>query len=210
MVLTASRQPAYRPETIRTRLARFMPRAAAAGWSVLWSAATERADEINSEEELAAAEHLGCFGAALSHALAKADIAASHLHLAADTPPSPDGSPQPITIEIHAQISGPALDRSIIEGIARRAETACPVWKGVAGEGRVQFVAVVEDVDAESVPGTAPAGRHQASTPRGKRLPSLNMGGLPVIGMPQWLTPRLGILLTVAGAFVIVPHLLPG
>jgi organic hydroperoxide reductase OsmC/OhrA len=210
MVVTASRQPTYRPETIRTRLARFLPRAAAAGWAVAWSAQTERSDEISSEEELAAADHLGCFGAALSHALAKADISASHLQLAAETPPSTDGSPQSITIEIRAQIAGPALDRSIIEGIARRADTSCPVWKGLATEGRVRFVAVLEEATAEAHHGkTAPSSsaRPQRAA-SGRSMPSLSLGGMPEIKMPKWLTPKMAILL-VAAAVVLVFRLLP-
>src|ERR1051325_2147285 len=121
MVVTASRQPAYRPETIRTRLARFMPKAAAAAWAVAWSAQTERADEMNSEDELAAAEHIGCFGAALSHGLARAEINDSQLQLVADAAASIDGAPMPITIEIRAKIAGATVDHSIVEGIARRA-----------------------------------------------------------------------------------------
>ena len=52
MVVIASHQAGARPETIRTRLARFMPRTTATGWSVAWSARTERADELGSEDDL--------------------------------------------------------------------------------------------------------------------------------------------------------------
>jgi organic hydroperoxide reductase OsmC/OhrA len=216
MAVIASRQPAYHPETIRTRLARFMPKAAAAAWSVAWSAHTERPGEIGSEDELAAAEHLGCFGAALSHALAAAEIAPSRLGLLADSQASLDGSPQPITVEVH----GPALDASVIETVARRTETMCPVWKGLASEGRVRIIGIIEDDTAGQEPaqtsvGTTSHSRQpqvtsQTSTSMPVCLPSLHIGSLPRVGMPRWLTPRMGILLAVAGAFVVVPHLLPG
>ena len=85
MVVIASRQAGARPETIRTRLARFMPRTTATGWSVAWSARTERADELGSEDELSAAEHIGCYGAALSHALAKVEISPVGLRVIAVT-----------------------------------------------------------------------------------------------------------------------------
>src|SRR5437764_12592172 len=84
MVVIASRQPGLRPETIRTRLARFMPSRVATGWSVAWSAGTEHADEFSGEHELRAAEHLGCYGSAVAHALAQAELAAERLRLTAE------------------------------------------------------------------------------------------------------------------------------
>ena len=207
MVVTASRQPAYRPETIRTRLARFMPKAAAAAWAVAWSAQTERSDEIQSEDELAAAEHIGCFGAAMAHGLARAEIAATQLQVTADAPASIDGSPMPITIEIRAKIAGPALDRSVIESIARRAEVACPVWRGLAADGRIQFMAVLDEPSADSTPAGAgkAATRPPAAAPKAAPMPAVNM---PRLALPTWLTPKLAIVLAL-GSVVIVMRLLP-
>jgi len=211
MVATASRQPGYRPETIRTRLARFMPKIATAGWSVAWSASNEHDAEIGSEDELAAAEHLGCFGAALSHAMAAAEIAPTRLRLAAEAKPAPEGAPQPITIEVHAQIPGAPLAPTIVESVARRTQVSCPVWAGLASEGRLRFVAVLEDA-------SAPASSQSAATPKSSdaqpavaaikaarvkpqlRLPSVNMAGLMPRSMPRWLTPRMALLVVVAVA----------
>jgi hypothetical protein len=72
-----------RPETIRTRLARFMPNRVSAGWSVTWSTLTERAEEIANDDELRA-EHLGCYGSAVAHALGQAEIYPTRLRVTAE------------------------------------------------------------------------------------------------------------------------------
>ena len=82
MVVIAARQPGPRPETIRTRLARFMPTRITSGWSVAWSAGIEHAEDIADEHELQMAEHLGCYGAAVAHALAQAELTAERLRRA--------------------------------------------------------------------------------------------------------------------------------
>ena len=196
MVATASRQPGYRPETIRTRLARFMPKVATAGWSVAWSASNEHADEIGSEDELAAAEHLGCFGAALSHAMAAAEIAPTRLRLAAEAKAAPEGAPQPITIAVHAQIPGAPLAPTIIEGVARRTQVSCAVWSALAGEGRLNFVAILEDGTAPAPSPSAPPAPAHVTTP--VRLPPINVAALLPKSMPRWITPRMALLLVVA------------
>src|SRR5215831_8888487 len=121
MVVVTSRQMSPRPETIRTRLARFMPNRTATGWSVTWSTQIERADEINNEDELRAAEHLGCYSSAVAHALGQAEISPIRLRVSAEASAAADGSPQPITVEVRAQIPEPTLDQTILEAIARRA-----------------------------------------------------------------------------------------
>lgn len=205
MVVTTSRQPAHRPETIRTRLARFMPKAVAAGWSVAWTAANEHAAEIASEDELVAADHLGCFGAALAHAMAKADMAPSRLRLTAETQDAIDDTPQPITLEVRAQIPGPALDPSIVEGIARRTEASCPVWKGLASEGRLRIVAVLEDptLQATAPASPAPGAELPKSSARRVAAPQVRMSA-PTLGrpsLPTWLTPKMALV--VVGVAVV-------
>lgn len=212
MLATASRQPGYRPETIRTRLARFMPKVATAGWSVAWSASHEHSAEIGSEDELSAAEHLGCFGAALSHAMAAAEIAPTRLRLAAEAKPAPEGLEQPITVEIRAHIPGAPLTPTIVENVARRTHVGCSVWTALASEGRLQFVAVLEDAAAPAPSQTA-APQSQPSAVKPARmqprvsLPSVNVAGLLPKSMPTWLTPRMALLVVVAlGAFARFAH----
>src|SRR5258708_37293310 len=106
MVVVTSRQTGARPETIRTRLARFLPNRASTGWSVSWSSQTERGDEITSDNELRAAEHLGCYGAAVAHALGQAEISPLKLRVSAEAGVASDGTQQPITVEIRLQVPG--------------------------------------------------------------------------------------------------------
>src|SRR5260370_33086859 len=116
-----------RAGTIRTRLARFMPNRPSSGWSITWSAQTEHADEITNDDELRAAEHLGCYGAAVSHALAQAEISPLKLRVTAEAgAAASDGTPHPITVEIRVQIPGPMLDQTVVEAIARRVEPSSP------------------------------------------------------------------------------------
>ncbi len=217
MVVIASHQAGARPETIRTRLARFMPRTTATGWSVAWSSRTERADELGSEDELSAAEHIGCYGAALSHALAKVEISPVGLRVIAVTQPVPgDGSP-PITLEIHAQIAVPGLGVEIVESIARRVEPSCPVWTGLATEGRVRVVAVLDDATLQDTPESTVGSPSSNRRPQPITAPASPLWSMrirvPIPSMPKWLTPRMGVLLALAvGVFTFVPHgaLLPG
>jgi organic hydroperoxide reductase OsmC/OhrA len=215
MAVVTSRQTGLRPETIRTRLARFMPKAVATGWSIAWSSQTERPDEISDEHELRAAEHLGCYGAAVAHALAQAEVAAVRLRVTAEAvDASDDGTPQPITLEIRAQIPGPPLDQTIFEAIARRAEPGCPVWRSLAAEVGVRVIAIVDEPtpDEASLSQTestassaAPATPARQSTvppamarsmqPRQFSMPAL---ALPSLAIPKWLTPRMAILMAVA------------
>jgi len=184
MVVVTSRQTGARPETIRTRLARFMPRTPT-GWSIAWSAHTERPDEIADEAELQAAEHLGCFGLAVSHALAQAHIAAVRLAITAQTAPASDGSAQPIAVEVRAQIPGVPLDNSILETILRRVEPACPAWQSLAAEAGVQVVGILEEPGATpaSQADTAPAGRPSSAI----SLPAAGRWSLPRLAAPKWL-----------------------
>jgi len=222
MVVVTSRQMGLRPETIRTRLARFMPNRASTGWSITWSTQTERPDEINNDDELRAAEHLGCYGAAVAHALGQAEIAPLKLRVTAEaSAAAADGSQQPITVEIRLQIPGPMLDQTIVEAIARRAEPACPVWRSLASEVGVKVIAILDEPTdpsdaAQPQPETTPAPRHAAPTgptsSRGPSLPRLRMSApaRPRIGLPKWLTPRMAILMVVAlGAFAAAPKPLP-
>jgi organic hydroperoxide reductase OsmC/OhrA len=168
MVVVTSRQTSPRPETIRTRLARFMPNKASSGWSITWSAQTEHADEIANDHELRAAEHLGCYGAAVSHALAQAEISPLKLRVTAEA--ASDGTQQPITVEIRLQIPGPMLDQTVIEAIARRVEPSCPVWRSLASEVGVKVIAILDEpAAAEAAQGqadAAPATRQATPTPQ--------------------------------------------
>jgi organic hydroperoxide reductase OsmC/OhrA len=221
MAVVTSRQAGPRPETIRTRLARFMPKAVATGWSIVWSSQTERPDEISDEHELQAAEHLGCYGAAVSHALAQAEVAAVRLRVTAEAVEANDeGTPQPITLEIRAQIPGPPLDQTIFEAIARRAEPNCPVWRSLAAEVGVRVIAIVDEptqaeatqTQADSTAaGTAtttmpmrqPTAQAALTRPMQARQFSMPALSLPSLAMPRWLTPRMAILLAVALGTVI-------
>jgi organic hydroperoxide reductase OsmC/OhrA len=219
MAVVTSRQTGLRPETIRTRLARFMPKAVATGWSIVWSAQTERPDEISDEHELQAAEHLGCYGAAVAHALSQAEVAAVRLRVTAEAvEANEDGTPQPITLEIRAQIPGPPLDQTIFEAIARRAEPSCPVWRSLAAEVGVRVIAIVDEptpAEASQAPadstGTTTTGTPVRQTPAPTALArsmqprqfSMPAVALPSLAMPKWLTPRMAILMAVALGTVI-------
>ncbi len=143
MVVIAARQPGLRPETIRTRLARFMPTRAASGWSVNWSAQVEHAEDIADEHELQIAEHLGCYGSAVGHALALSELTVKQLRLSADCG-SGDGGAETITIEVRAQIECPDVDQPVFDAIVRRAEPSCPVLKGLASEVTLRLIAVLD------------------------------------------------------------------
>jgi hypothetical protein len=202
MVVIASRQPGSRPETIRTRLARFMPKTAAAGWSVGWSAQSERPAEIRSEDELAAADHLGCYGTALSHVLAQGGFAPIHLRLVAETEPSLDGSLQPITVQIHAQMADASIDMSMLEDIARQVETDCSVWQRLSNDDRVQVVMILNDAEI-----TRPVAAAASQPGAGTTKPA--NGGMRS-RMPKWVTPRITMFLAVAvvglaGRAIILP-----
>jgi hypothetical protein len=143
MVVIAARQPGLRPETIRTRLARFMPTRAAAGWTVSWSAHVEHAEDIVDEHELQIAEHLGCYGSAVGHALAQSELTVQQLRLSADCT-SGEGDTETITIEVRAQIEGLEVDQTVFDAIVRRAEPSCPVLKGLASEVSLRLIAVLD------------------------------------------------------------------
>jgi OsmC-like protein len=144
MAVITSRNPGFRPETIRTRLARFMPSRTSAGWSVAWSASYEHSAEISDEHELQAAEHLGCYGTAVGHALAQAELTPQRLRLTAESSTNEAGTPV-LTIEVRAQINGPAVDHSLFDAIVHRAEPGCPVLKGLASEVTIRLVSVLDD-----------------------------------------------------------------
>jgi hypothetical protein len=144
MAVITSRQPGLRPETIRTRLARFMPSRAATGWSAAWSAGSDHAEEIADELELRTVEHLACYGTVVSHALAQAELAPRRLRITADCTTGDDDTPV-ITIEVRAQISGPALDQALFDAIIHRAEPTCPVLKGLASDATVRLIAILDD-----------------------------------------------------------------
>src|SRR5919199_6804457 len=102
-----ARQPGPRPETIRTRLARFMPARAGTGWSVTWSSHTEHRDEIGDEEELRASEHLGCYGSAIAHALGQAGAAPTRLKVTVETAATPEATETTsLVVVVRAQIPG--------------------------------------------------------------------------------------------------------
>ena len=215
MVVIASRQAGQRPETIRTRLARFMPRGAAPAWSVAWSAHAERAEDIATEDQLAAAEHIGCFGSAVAHALARAEMAPTRLRISAEAAAAMDSATQPFTVEVRATLPRALEDAELFHSIVRRADPMCPVWKSLATEDRVRIVAVV-DTTAEApepvVAGSQPVVKPASPPPVAAPMPvvgrsrgmSFQLGPLP---LPNWLTPRFAGLLSVAIAvFTFTQH----
>lgn len=208
MVVVTSRQAGARPETIRTRLARFMP-TKANGWSITWSARTERPNEIGDEDQLRAADHLGCFGAAVAHALAQANIAATRLAITAQTAPSADDSPRPIVVEVRAQIPGIPLDQSILETVLRRVEAPCATWKALAAEAGVQVTGILEDPAAAEAAAPQADAVPPAHQPKPSAAPASPTGHRRVAGltMPAWLTPRMGTLLALAfGGLALLAH----
>jgi hypothetical protein len=211
MVVIASRQPNHRPETIRTRLARFMPSRAATGWSISWSAQTDCPEEIVDDLELRVAEHVGCYGAAVTHALAQAEVAPLRLRVTAETSTSDTGI-QTVTMEVRALV--PGLDQSVMEAIVRRAETACPVWRGLSAEVNLRPIAILEDPSAaDSAPAPArPAAPATAEVNPARPRPTeahapAGAAMLARIALPRWLSPRMAVLMLIAiGAFAAVPR----
>jgi len=202
MVVIASRQPGLRPETIRTRLARFMPTRAAAGWTVAWSAQTERAEEIADEDQLRAAEHVGCYGAAVAHALAQADIAPLKLRVTVEADVDTRTDERSITLEVRALV--PGIEQTVLEAIARRAEPSCGVWKGLMAENAMRVIAILEDPGAEDAPAAEPAAGK--GTPAAKPKAVQPSAVAKKFVMPKWLTMRLALLTAVAvTAFASVP-----
>ena len=187
----AARQPGPRPETIRTRLARFMPAKAGAGWSLTWTSHIEHRDEIGDEEELRASEHLGCYGSAIAHTLAKAGAAPTRLKLSVDTAPTPETETTSLVVEVRAQI--PGVDQAILETVVRRVEPTCPVWKALASEVIMRVVPVLEEPQAASPKPESPAPQPQtppAMLAASQRQPGV--GGL-LSSRPAWLTPKVGL-----------------
>jgi organic hydroperoxide reductase OsmC/OhrA len=213
MAVIASRQPGVRPETIRTRLARFMPTRAAAGWTVGWSTQTERPEEIADDDQLRAAEHLGCYGAAVAHALAQAEIAPLKLRVTAEADVDSRTDEQTITLEVRAQC--PGIDQTVLEAIARRAEPTCGVWKGLMAENAVRVIGILEEPgagDPSVAVGESAAGKGGASAAKGSReqvgKPGASQAPAPLkkFTLPKWLTMRLAVLTAVALAtFASVP-----
>jgi hypothetical protein len=225
MVVIAARQPGLRPETIRTRLARFMPTRAAAGWSVNWSAHVEHAEDIADEHELQIAEHLGCYGSAVGHALALSELTTRQLRLSADCT-SGEGGAETITIEVRGQIEGPHVDQTVFDAIVRRAEPSCPVLKGLASEVTLRLIAVLDQAGEGFEPSTPtppsqasaatptkpPSGASKAPTPvpnakaapataKPTSAPARRIDHAAILGRlhaPKWLTGRMAVLLTVA------------
>jgi organic hydroperoxide reductase OsmC/OhrA len=152
MAVTA-RRPGIRPETIRTRLARFMPRGAdEQPWTVIWAAHTERRDELSGSEELRAADHLGCYGSDLAHAMAQEGLAPRRTRLSATWDPGKYNEAPSITIEVRCVL--PGIDQAVFEAVVREVEPGCPVWNSLAGEVAVKVEAVL---DVEPAPAPAPA-----------------------------------------------------
>ncbi len=202
MVATAARQPGHRPETIRTRLARFIPRGAAAAWSAGWLSQTERAAEASSDDELNVAEHFGCYAAAISHALAKAEMAPARLRLHADAKEAPDASLQVITLEVHAAIVHSEIDVNLFDTLVRRAEPTCPVWKELIAAGRLRVIPLVDDAPVEhAAPSLVPTSSERAATQSWTVSRQINI--------PAWLSRRAAVLVVAAGGLlVLIPHAL--
>jgi OsmC-like protein len=191
-----------RPETIRTRLARFMPAAAGAGWAVTWSSSVEHRDEIGDEQELRASEHLGCYGAAIAHTLAKAGAAARRLKLSVETASTPDTETTSLVVEVRAQI--PGMDQASLETIVRRVEPTCRVWEALASEVSLRMVPILEAEQPHAAsPKTDKSDKQdktdspapQPQTPPAMLAAKRRRSGLSGVldSRPAWLTPRIGV-----------------
>ena len=208
MSVTA-RQPGLRPETIRTRLARFMPSRAGSGWLVTWTGHTDHRDEVTDEDEVRASEHVACYGAALAHTLGQAGAAPNRLRVGVERTSGTDAETPTLIIEIRAQI--PGMDQAVFESVARRAETTCPVWASLAAELDVRLVAVLEDplaapVAAQGVTDAKRAARPSSPAPvanpipkdigtAGPRQPRPAFAARSIAPrrLPGWLTPKMGL-----------------
>jgi organic hydroperoxide reductase OsmC/OhrA len=203
MVVIASRQTNVRPETIRTRLARFMPVRSAAGWSLAWAAHTERPDEIFEDDQARAADHIGCYGAAVAHALGQAGVAPLRLRIGVEADTDTRTDEQTITVEV--RVVAADVDQAVLEAIARRAEPQCGVWKGLTLENTVRVIGIVEG-DSRDPAAEAPAvaAKPAASAPQPAAAPKRKISG------PKWLTMRLALLTSIAlASFAAVPMAFP-
>jgi organic hydroperoxide reductase OsmC/OhrA len=187
----SARQPGPRPETIRTRLARFMPAKSGTGWSLTWTSHTEHRDEIADEEELRASEHLGCYGSAIAHTLANAGAAPTRLKLSVETALTTESETTTLVVEVRAQIQG--VDQAILDTVVRRVEPACPVWKALASEVNLRVVPVLEEAQAATPKPESPA--PQPQTPPAMLAASRRRPGVRGLlsSRPAWLTPRIGV-----------------
>jgi organic hydroperoxide reductase OsmC/OhrA len=208
MVVIASRQTNVRPETIRTRLARFMPVRSAAGWSVAWAAHTERPDEIFEEDQARAADHIGCYGAAVAHALGQAGVAPQKLRIAVEADTDTRTDEQTITVEV--RVVADDVDQAVIEAIARRAEPQCGVWKGLTIENTVRVIGIVEgDSKDSAAEGPAVAAKPAAPAPQKEPL-TAKKGTTWRFSGPKWLSMRLALLTSIAlASFAAVPMAFP-
>jgi hypothetical protein len=171
MLVTAPRQPALHPQTIRTRLARFTP-GRGGGWTTSWSCQTHRRADISAADEFEArvADHLGCYGAALSHALAQAGVAPERLRVTAQPTVQPEAGTQMLTVEVRAQALG--IDQPVLAAIARRVEPTCAVWNELVADMPIRLIAVVSGSDE---PDSASEGTTRRQVPSLQSLPRARM-----------------------------------
>lgn len=168
-----------------------MPAKAGTDWSVTWTSQTEHRDEIADEEELRASEHLGCYGSAIAHTLAKAGAAPTRLKLSVETAPTAESETTTLVVQVRAQI--PGIDQAILDTVVRRVEPACPVWKSLASEVNMRLVPILEEPQAASPKPESQA--PQPQTPPAMLAASRRRSGLSgwLEARPAWLTPKIGI-----------------
>jgi osmotically inducible protein OsmC len=172
-----------------------MPAKAGTAWSLSWTSHTEHRDEIADEEELRASEHLGCYGTAIAHTLAKAGAAPTRLQLRVETAPTPETEATSLVVEVRAQI--PGVDQAILETVVRRVEPACPVWKALASEVNMRVVPILEEPEAANPKPEAAAPAPQPQTPPAMLAASQRRPGFAGFSStrPAWLTPKMGLAL---------------
>ena len=146
----------------------------------------------------------------MAHALAQANVPATRLAVTAQAVASAETTPQPIVVEVRAEIPGIPQDQSILESILRRVEVPCATWKALAAEVGVRVTGVLEDATAReaAVAHTDAAPAAQQPQPSAAPRPAKGRWRPQLPHVPQWLTLRLGVLLVamVSGVAALAHH----
>jgi osmotically inducible protein OsmC len=124
------------------------------GWSATWASRTERSDGPPSPEQAHAADHLGCYATALSHALARANAAPSGLQLRASFSLGQAGGESRVAaIDLEVRGHVPGLDQASFEAMVRQVKPSCEVWATLAGTVEIRVRAfLVEPGPEQPIP----------------------------------------------------------
>jgi osmotically inducible protein OsmC len=142
-------------EGLATKLARFMTDGGVpSGWSATWAARTERSDGQPSPEQARAADHLGCYATALSHALARAHAAPTGLQVGATFTLAPAGGEARVAaIDLEVRGHVPGLDQAGFEAMAGQIKPSCEFWAALAGTVEIRVRAfLVEPGPEQPIP----------------------------------------------------------